>query len=151
MVMYENLLRVSLASGMALALIVGMGAAAMAKEVTVIKDRPDDAEVLTERVPYADLNLASAAGERTLIMRVRGAARRICAPQMDSHPYINCRGFAWRGAKPQIDRAVARARELASSGTSSIPPVAIVIAIPRCHLLLAAASAMGCGKQRPRS
>jgi UrcA family protein len=131
MALRENLVKLSLASGIAIALIVGMGAAATAKEVTVIKEVPPEEQVAAERVPYADLNLASAAGERTLVTRVRGAIRRVCGPHMDTHPYINCRGYAWRDAKPQIERAVARAHELASSGTSSIPPVAIVIVTPR--------------------
>lgn len=126
----ESLVRFSLAGGMTLALLLGMSAAAMAQDATVVGDRPDEMTP-TERVSYADLNLASAAGENTLIVRVRGAVRRVCEDQTDPHPYVNCRSFAWKGAKPQIDRAVARAKELALNGTSAIPPVAILIATPQ--------------------
>jgi len=130
MVLRDSFTRLAVSCGITLALLVGMGAAAKAQEVTVIK-RVSPEDTLTQRVTYADLNLASAAGERTLVRRVGSAVGAVCSP----HTYVIdgkiCRTFAWNGAQPQIDRAVARATQIATNGTSSIPPVAIVIAAPR--------------------
>ena len=130
MVNQESLVRFSLASGITVALLVGMSAAAMAQDATVFGDRPDET-IPTERVSYLDLNLVSEAGEKALVGRVRGAVRRVCVAETSSHPYLRCRNVAWRGAKPQIDLAVARAREMALNGTSDIPMVSILITAPR--------------------
>lgn len=129
MTMQDSLVRASLASGITLALLVGIASAALAKDVTVVRERPSE-DIPTQRVFYGDLNLASAAGERTLGTRVRGAVRQVCSWQTETHPYINCQSFAWKDAKVQMDRAVARARDIAANGTSNIAPVAIVIATP---------------------
>lgn len=121
----------SLATGVALALLAG-SAGASAREVTVIREAiPEDA--LTERVSYADLNLASAAGIGKLTTRVRGAVRSVCRPLDDrstSAEHVGCKSFAWNGAKPQMDRAITRAKQIAATGTSSLAPVAIVISAP---------------------
>lgn len=88
------------------------------------------ADVLSERVSYRDLNLASVQGEKRLVYRVRGAIGRVC-PDDGTGPLneLNrCRSYAWDGAEPQIDLAVKRAREIATNGFSAIAPVAIVIA-----------------------
>lgn len=124
----EGFVRFSLASGATLALLAGIGGAALAKEVTVLGARSDD--VPTESVLHRDLNLASAQGAKALMFRVSGAVRRVCAPQ-ERYDYTQCRQFAWNGARPQMDRAIARAQQLAATGTTSIPAVAIVIATPR--------------------
>jgi hypothetical protein len=42
----------------------------------------------------------------------------------------HCSGLAWDGARPQILRAVQRAREIAATGSSSIAAAAITITIP---------------------
>jgi UrcA family protein len=130
MTIQENLVKWSLASGVSLALLVGMGTAAMAQDATVFGDRLSD-DILTERVSYADLNLASAIGERTLDRRVSKAVRRVCDPEKEFVRTAMCTSAAWKSARPQIDLAVARATEMAVNGTSSIPAVAIVIAAPR--------------------
>ena len=67
------------------------------------------------RVSYADLNLASAPGERTLERRIAGAARIVCEIE-DSRELAlanatnACRGDAVAGARPQFEAAVAAAR-----------------------------------------
>ena len=38
-------------------------------------------EVRQQRVSYADLNLRTEAGARTLLARIQGAAKRVCSPQ----------------------------------------------------------------------
>jgi hypothetical protein len=40
---------------------------------------------------------------------------------------MGCVSYAWKGARPQIAMAVARARQLALTGTTNIPLVAIAI------------------------
>lgn len=119
------------ASGMALALLLG-SAAASAKEVTIVAEAiPEDA--ISQRVSFADLNLASDAGVIALTGRVRQAARKVCRPldAFASHgQFAECRSYAWNGAKPQMDRAITRAKQLAATGTTSLAPVAIVIAAP---------------------
>jgi UrcA family protein len=88
-------------------------------------------DMVTRRVSYRDLNLASLPGEKTLNARVRGAVVGVCSEVSLSHEDINCRSDLWAAAQPQIDRALARAREIAQYGNSAIPAVAITIAFPR--------------------
>lgn len=88
-------------------------------------------DMVTRRVSYRDLNLASLPGERTLNRRVRGAVIGVCSEISLSDNDINCRSDLWAATLPQIDRAVARAREIAQYGSSAIPAVAITIAFPR--------------------
>ncbi|NTZ42886.1 UrcA family protein [Altererythrobacter sp. SALINAS58] len=97
------------------------------------------AKKLPERikmVSYADLNLATAAGERTLETRVRGAVRYVCDDRKIGHAwgeYQACRTFAWRGAEPQMQLAVRRAHDIAANGKSEIPAVALAILGTRYH------------------
>ncbi len=42
----------------------------------------------------------------------------------------SCDTSAWGGARPQIARAVQRAREIAATGSSTIAAAAITIAVP---------------------
>ena len=127
MTMQEGLIKASLAGGMTIALLVGIASAAMAQEVTVIRDRPDP-DMMTERVHFSDLNLASKQDVRVLKMRVGGAVHRVCLFTNGLATYDGCKYEAWSGARPQIGRAVKRARQIAETGTSNIAPVAIVIA-----------------------
>lgn len=94
-----------------------------------------EADVPIEKVGYRDLNLATRAGEKALNTRVGGAVQLVCARSVPSgylYEEMSCHSFAWGGARPQIARAVMRARENASTGTSAILPVAITLsAFPR--------------------
>lgn len=126
-----------ISASFSLAAIIGMSvatsAAAAQREVSVVAE-VERSDVLSERVSYADLDLASADGVRRLNFRVSGAVRRVCDPLDERRTfseYGSCRSFARDGAEPQIAQAVARAREIAHFGTSAIAPVAIVIAAPR--------------------
>jgi UrcA family protein len=122
----------SLAAAFAVALTFGASGSASAKDVTVVSSSPEDS--LSERVSYADLDLASTAGVKVLASRVRLAVRHVCAPVAERTTYVqfnDCRSFAWGGARPQMDRAIERATQLASTGTTSIAPVAILIAAPQ--------------------
>lgn len=72
-----------------------------------------------ERVSYADLNLATRAGERVLDSRVTRAVEHVCLYDQNrwyglSDPdYTYCTFGAWRRARPQMMGAVYRARQLA--------------------------------------
>ena len=102
----------------------------------IVVTAPSD--VITRHVSYADLNLATAPGEKTLYRRVGGAVSDVCDEAVGgdngSTEYRfsmhRCSGEAWDGARPQILRAVHRARDIASTGSSSIAAAAIVITIP---------------------
>lgn len=70
-------------------------------------------------VPYADLNLASAAGARTLESRIKAAANRICgaeqAPGLEESTRVqSCRDSVIDSAQPQVSQA------LAMNGTGSV-------------------------------
>jgi UrcA family protein len=122
----------STATAAALTLSVACPGSAAVRDVTVRGQAPDQ-ERLTELVSFADLDLASAAGEKQLSFRVGSAVKRVCAPHDQRHTfgeYGNCRSYAWSGAEPQIKLAVVRAQQLAATGVSAIAPVAIVIAAP---------------------
>jgi len=96
---------------------------------------PSNDEYVTERVTYADLNLASAPDQRTLNGRVGTAVINVCheaiadAENSNFVAYRDCTNGAWHRAHPQIASAVKRATELAATGTSSIAAAAITIDI----------------------
>jgi UrcA family protein len=133
MTIQASFMRFVLASGAAVLLIAGTAGAALAKsqpDVKVIGHLPS-AEIQTERVSFADLNLASPGGVRRLNDRIGGAVSRVCFAfdYVKSSIKADCDEAAWNGARPQMDRAIMRARQIASTGTSSIPPVAIAIVL----------------------
>jgi len=103
------------------------------------KDRPITVTATQERVPvrivsYRDLNLTNSEDEKILVKRVRFAAKDVCFESAPSDPYystlaLSCRSNAWQGARPQVKRAVARARDIAANGWSEVAPVAITISV----------------------
>jgi UrcA family protein len=124
---YEHFWVMCAAASTALVLVVGAaGAAAQSTpSATVIGQRADDG--LSVRVSYRDLNLASAKDERILNRRVGSATHVVCEPHFSNLERADCVTYAWRGARPQIAMAIQRAREIALTGTSGIPLVAIAI------------------------
>lgn len=116
--------------------VVLLGSPAHGKQRPVVVTAPalPDDDYPTRRVSYADLNLATMAGEKRLHRRVSGAVRVVCFESVPSgtvYEVDSCRRYAWRGAQPQIDRAVMRAREIASTGKSSIAATAITLTFPK--------------------
>lgn len=99
---------------------------------------PNPADIVTRHIGYADLNLASAAGERTLNRRVGGAVNSLCLEviggydgsmqSMSAESY--CASSTWNQARPQIARAVQRAHEIASTGSSTLAVAAITLSVP---------------------
>lgn len=102
-------------------------AASPSDEPVIVRAQPGELPP-TRRVSYADLDLATLAGEKTLYSRVSGAVREVCVEANLSIANGVCRRFAWSGAKPQMKQAIARARDIAANGFSTIAPVAISIA-----------------------
>lgn len=131
---YGNLLRVGAAVAVCLGGLTVMAPSVAAKSRTVVvQARSYDMPV--RHVSYADLNLLTATGERTLTHRVGGAVRDVCADWTDTTrlDYSNaiCTRAAWDGARPQMDRAIQRAREIALNGQSTIAPVGIEVAFAK--------------------
>ncbi|WP_158581946.1 UrcA family protein [Sphingomonas edaphi] len=109
-----------------------MPALAAQSEPVVVYGQQDE-NTRTERVSFADLNLAKAKDARKLHFRVASAVKRVClydTAQMGLRDagYGRCSSGAWTMAKPQIAQAIARDQEIALNGSSSIAAVAITIA-----------------------
>ncbi len=108
--MLSSFTRISFAvlSGVAASLLVGATTTQAAQErPVVVFGETQPANV--ERVPYGDLNLAASADRSALFSRVGSAVRNVC--NFDSvgiaSDYRTCAGLAWKGARPQIDAALA--------------------------------------------
>src|SRR6185503_14518844 len=94
-------------------------------------------EVVVRHVSYADLNLASAPGQQMLNRRVNSAVSDLCneatggpdGSVLFKFSMMKCSSEAWNGARPQIDRAVQRARDIAYTGTSDLVAAAITISL----------------------
>lgn len=132
---HEHFWMICAATGAAFAVIAGAAEAARAEPaqapITVIAGRSGE-NGMTALVSYRDLNLTMAHDARILNRRVGGATRKVCAPddrQVGDNSYSECVSFAWSGARPQIALAVQRAREIAATGSSAIPLVAISISV----------------------
>ena len=130
---HENWWMMFAAASASMVIIGGAASAALAEPatpITVLGERQSD-DVRTVRVSYADLNLAAPRDERVLLSRVGSAARNVChSGTMGSFTdlgFAPCVSGAAYGARPQIALAVRRAQEIATTGTSSIPLIAIAI------------------------
>jgi UrcA family protein len=85
---------------------------------------------LTRHVPYGDLGLATKQGQNTLYRRVSAAVQDLCPMTAEDgrwYDFQDCRQFAWRGARPQINQAVDRA----TSGSSLAMTSSITIAVAK--------------------
>ena len=119
------------------AFIAVSAAAAVPIEAKPASDRPlvviAEPEQMppTRRVGYADLNLATQVGERTLVRRVRTAVKDVCEEEVGPSPLFyyeySCRMLTWKDTRPQVDQAIARARGMAAAGSSPIAAAAIVV------------------------
>jgi UrcA family protein len=130
---YSRMISISAALAASVAGVGAVAPSALARErPTLIVVRP---QIATRYVSYADLNLASRAGEKALNRRVGSAVIAVCdetrALHIDFHDEDECRSASWWRARPQITLAVRRARELASTGSSALPLVGIMLAANR--------------------
>jgi UrcA family protein len=118
-------------SGVAASLVTTMPANAQGRPVVVYGQ--EDEYIPTEHVSFADLNLATRRGERTLQARVSKAVDRVCQFEgggigLIDNGYVNCAYGAWKDARPKMALAIARARDIALNGRSTIAATAIIIA-----------------------
>ena len=86
-------------------------------------------QVVTRYATYTDLDLGSTVDRRILHGRVDFAVNEACSAAIgprDRVDFWECTANAWRGARPQIERAVKHAGE-ASTGIDSVAAVAIIV------------------------
>ena len=92
---------------------------ALAQQGTIYIQTVPPENLRIEHVGYADLNLATRAGERALDSRVSRAVEHVCLYDQNrwyglgDPDYTYCTWGAWRRARPQMMGAVYRARRLA--------------------------------------
>ncbi len=82
------------------------------------------------RVSYADLNLAALDGQRVLHTRLDSAIDGVCTDggfPSNELGFVECRLHAWSGTRSQVGNAIQRATEIATTGHSALPIVAIAI------------------------
>ena len=120
-------------SGVAASLTIAAPVSASQEKPVVVYAEPQD-NIRTERVSYADLNLVERRDQRRLNLRVVGAVKQVCLYEhgrngLQDGAYYACSDGAWDGANPQIAQAVARAKEIAMTGHSSIAATAIAIRV----------------------
>ena len=125
-----NSKNVAVLSGVAASLLFAASASAGQQGPVVVYGNLSN--VRTERVTYADLDLADRSHQKKLNLRVTGAVKRVCLFEnnrsgLQDMGYYNCAGEAWDGAEPQIAQAIQRARDIAMTGQSSIAASAITI------------------------
>ena len=85
-------------------------------------------------ISYADLNLATAAGEAALNRRVGDAVEGLCQDVSSGEgsywsdvATARCRASAWDQATPQIGRALHRARDIAGTDAPGFATAVITI------------------------
>jgi UrcA family protein len=106
----EGVMKRIILSGCILALASANAAAAPV--IIQARRAPPAQEVLTERVSFADLNISSDAGLRTLKGRIHAAAARVCGsnnpePLQASIESLHCYRTAMSDSYGQIDRIFA--------------------------------------------
>ena len=89
-------------------------------------------DLIVRTVSYADLNLASASGQDRLHDRVDLAVSAVCREALGPSPVyyakISCAKRAWRGAKPQIERAIGDFRsQSANHGASRTAAIKVAL------------------------
>lgn len=130
---YSNLL------AMSAAIVVTAGTFALTASPAIAQQRPlvvaAPAELISHSISYADLNLASAAGQLTLDRRVQGGVHLLCTETTGGYAeappfaWVRCTRSAWDQARPQIRRAIERSQQIASTGTSTLAAAAITITL----------------------
>jgi UrcA family protein len=114
--MSARLLTPVLASALGLALAATAGPAAfaqpLAREIVVDSPMPlqPGHELRHATVKFSDLDINTEAGARTLVGRIRGAARRVCAPEphssaslRDRQNFRDCRAGAMSTTVAQLN------------------------------------------------
>ena len=119
-------------SGVTASLLIATAAFAAQNKPVVVYAEPQEG-FRSERVTYADLDLSQRKHERKLNLRVAGAVKRVCLYEdrsgLQDLGYYRCADDAWGDVRPQMAQAVARAKEIALTGSSSIAATAITISV----------------------
>lgn len=114
----------------ALAALAPVQPAAAQDRAVFVYGEPDYTR--TEHVSFADLDLATSNGARKLESRVGRAVKEVCLfePEIRLQPsdYAVCATDSWARARPQIERAVAKAQALALSGQPAAISATITVA-----------------------
>lgn len=111
----------------ATALLVPASASAQRSPVFVYGEQ---SAVRTELVSFARLTLSKKSDQQRLQRKVSAAVERVCLRDigrdgLQDREYYTCEDKAWEAASPQIAAAVARASNLALSGSAPIAVTAI--------------------------
>ena len=128
---YGKIISFSAAVALASGVFMLVASPAHGKPVVVVANPA----ILTRHISFADLNLASQPGERTLNHRVGSAIGELCSEATggEDGSFITklektaCSKSAWGQAGPQITQATQRARDIAYTGASPIAAAAITI------------------------
>lgn len=125
----RNKLKAAAVAVTAMALLAPLQPAAAEDRPVLVYGPSENTRV--EHVKFADLDLATRTGTKALKARVGDAVERVCVFEPDIRSrsdYHACANGSWARAKPQIDRAVARASALALRGEPAAISAAIVVA-----------------------
>ncbi|HEV2594074.1 MAG TPA: UrcA family protein [Sphingomicrobium sp.] len=135
----RNVERFSLSAAICVSVtcVSGISSPALAKSRPILVNAPPE-EIVVRSISYADLNLAVPAGERSLMSRVGSAVNGLCGDVAGGYDgsYVvglavtRCVSATWQQARPQIDLALQRAHEIASTGKSSIAAAALILTAP---------------------
>jgi len=136
---YANAFSVAAAVALTAGGILALAGPARGKSPQTYVVTAPSPDTVSRHITYADLNLASSAGQSTLVHRVRYGVSDLCnevtGGNDGSNTYkvhvMTCSTSAWNQANPQIERAVQRAREIASTGSSTIAAAALTISVPQ--------------------
>lgn len=116
-------------------LLVASAAAAIAqppgerpnKGVVVVAD-----EAPVRHVSFADLDLSTPGGERTLVRRVKLAVSKVCDEAVGPLPIIyakqECWKSTWTESRPKLNAALQRSREIAATGSPTTAATITIIA-----------------------
>lgn len=121
-------------------LVCAAGSGLVIATPAVAKERPvvvqADPDLRTERVSFADLDLASARGAKRLHYRVGKAVKDVCLfdnnrAKLQPTDYYSCADQSWSEARPQIAAVISRAQQLAMSGQPALAATAITVSAGR--------------------
>ena len=89
-------------------------------------------DVPTRHVSFADLDLSTAGGQRTLVRRVKLAVSKVCDEAAGPLPSIyakqECWKSTWAESQPKLNAAVERSRQLAATGSPTTVATITIIA-----------------------
>ena len=118
----QSLSRVRLEASAAFLCCLPIGVAVA--QPTAVVTAPIDRE-FTERVSYADLDLATNDGRKMLFRRVRSAVKNVCSEMLGPattyyQEHADCRRATWSDTRPQMNLALDEARNGSRQAKSGV-------------------------------